>query len=215
MNNIQTILFDLDGTLLDSASQDYELVRRLFADLLATTIEPEEVASYFGMSSRKILEKAAPDRVEKLMPALAGIQREISGLAQVFPGIRPVVGKLSQAGFSLAVVTSKTVEELTISREHYDLPDEIEVWVGADSAAAPKPDPAPLFYALDLLGSTPGEAVMIGDTYFDMEAGRNAGMRIGAVLYGKVDRERLLSYQPDFLFETPEDLEELLQWIKN
>ncbi|MEJ2759872.1 MAG: HAD-IA family hydrolase, partial [Anaerolineales bacterium] len=104
---------------------------------------------------------------------------------------------------------------LTISRKDYDLPKEIKVWVGADDAHSPKPDPAPILLALDLLDCAPEEAVMIGDTYFDMEAGRSAGVKIGAVLWGEVDRDRLFSYKPDFLFETAEELEGLLKWKKN
>lgn len=215
MQNINALLFDLDGTILDSQLQDHELVTRLFRDLLKKNATPDEIASCFGMSSRKILEEVAPDRIEELMPLLADIQREISGLAMVFPGMRSMIRRLSEAGFGLAVVTSKTREELTISRNDYDLPEEIEVWVGADDAHAPKPDPAPVLLAMELLGCAPNETVMIGDTYFDMEAGRAAGVKIGAALWGEVDRERLLSYKPDFLFETADELEGFLQWKKS
>ncbi|MEJ2759814.1 MAG: HAD hydrolase-like protein, partial [Anaerolineales bacterium] len=134
LDKINSILFDLDGTILDSRIQDHELVTRLFRDLLKQNVKPELVATYFGMSSQKILEDVAPDRVKELMPLLADIQREISGLASVFPGVCPMIRKLSQAGFSWAVVTSKTQEELTISRKDYDLPNEIDVWDGADDA---------------------------------------------------------------------------------
>lgn len=215
MDKISTILFDLDGTILDSRNQDHELVTRLFRDLLKKNAEPELVATYFGMSSRKILEEAAPDRIEELMPLLADIQREITGMASVFPGMRTMIRKLSEAGFSIGVVTSKTREEMNISRIDYDLPDEIAVWVGADDAHSPKPDPAPILLALDLLDCAPKEAVMIGDTYFDMEAGRAAGVKIGAALWGDVDRKKLLNYGPDFLFEAVEELESLLKWKKN
>ena len=212
--NIRVILFDLDGTLLDSRTQDEEQIRRLLTNILGSKTSPELIARYYGMSSRKILEEVAPNRIEELLPVLEDLQRQTADLTAVFAGIKSAVEKLAQAGFSLGVVTSKTREETKISRMAYDLPKSIKVWVAADDVSNPKPDPAPIRKALKFMDCPPEEAVMIGDTHFDMQAGRAAGTKIGAALWGYVDRKRLLSFNPEFLFYSPEELEQLIKCKK-
>jgi pyrophosphatase PpaX len=212
---LQAILFDLDGTLLDSRAQDEEQIRLLLTDILQLPAGPEDIAHYYGMPSQEILQQVAPDRVNELMPKLEDLQRQTENLTMVFPGIKTVVKKLAQAKFSLGVVTSKTRQELIISRTAYDLPEQIEVWVAADDVVKPKPDPAPVLKALNLLGCSPAEAVMIGDTHFDMQAGRSAGTMIGSALWGQVDNGKLASFKPEFMFKSPQEMEQLLKWKKN
>jgi len=114
--NLQAILFDLDGTLLDSCAQDEEQIRSLLSDILGIPANPDVIARYYGMPSRKILEEVAPTRIEELLPVLEDVQRKTEDLTTVFSGIKPTVEKLARAGFSLGVVTSKTRTEMMISR---------------------------------------------------------------------------------------------------
>ena len=141
---LQAILFDLDGTLLDSRGQDEEQIRRLLTDLLGLRADPEDISRFIGMPSREILGEVAPDRINELMPVLANLQHQTSDLAVIFSGIKPIIQKLAQIGFSLGVVTSKNREELRISLLAYDLPEQISIWIAADDVSKPKPDPEPI-----------------------------------------------------------------------
>jgi pyrophosphatase PpaX len=204
------VLFDLDGTLLDSECQDLRAMSRLFHDDIGLNMDEPQIATYMGVASRDVLEQLAPDRVEELLPVWLSYQDELRGEVRLFPGIRETLEGLSHSGLRLGVVTGENRSELSANRRHIDLDDLIEVWICADDAAFATPHPAPVRLALDALGCTPGQAVMIGDTRFDMEAGREAGTLLGAALWGVKDAASLLDYQPDYVFEDPQQMTSLL-----
>jgi pyrophosphatase PpaX len=212
---LRAVLLDLDGTILDSQAQDEEMIRRLMADVLGQEPDEARVRELFGVSSRNILEALAPDRVDELLPAMLDIQKSLDGMSRVFLEIPPVLRTLARAGMSLGVVTSQSRAELAESQRTHSLPSEIEVWVTADDAAKPKPDPQPVLYALDLLGISPGQAIMVGDTRFDMQAGKAAGTLVGAALWGTNHTEELLRQSPDLVFQSPLEMEKLLRWKRN
>ncbi|GAB4527128.1 MAG: pyrophosphatase PpaX [Anaerolineae bacterium] len=208
---LRAVLFDLDGTLRNSESSDLKAMRRLFRDDLGLEVDEQQLAGYIGVSSREVLERVAPQRVEELLPVWLGYHLELLDETRLFPGILEMLGCLSRAGLGLAVVTGQNRFELDASRQRIAaLEDLIGVWVSADDAPFPKPHPAPVQRALEVLGCPPGQAVMVGDTRFDMEAGRRAGTRLGAALWGVRDAAPLLEFDPDFVFEAPQQMKDLL-----
>jgi pyrophosphatase PpaX len=207
---LQAVLFDLDGTLRDSESADIKAMGRVFKEDLGLEVSEQQLAGYIGVPSREILERVAPHRVEELLPVWLGYHLELLDETHLFPGILETVRGLSEAGLGLAVVTGQNRLELTASRRNVPLDDLIGVWVSADDVPFPKPHPASVHLALEALGCPPGQAVMIGDTRFDMEAGRRAGTRLGAALWGIRDPASLLDYQPDFIFDSPQQMKDLL-----
>jgi pyrophosphatase PpaX len=207
---LRAVLFDLDGTLLDSEGMDLGAMSRLFRDDIGLTMDESEVATYLGVASREVLERLVPDRVEELLPVWLSYQDELRDGIRLFPGILEALEGLSRAGLRLGVVTGENRLELRGNRRHIDLDGLIEVWVCADDAPFAKPHPAPVRLALEALDCPPAQAVMIGDTRFDMEAGREAGTLLGAALWGVKDAGTLLDYQPDFVFEDPQQLVSLL-----
>ncbi len=204
------VLFDLDGTLLDSEWMDVDCMRRLFRDDLGLDMDQEEVARYRSISSREVLERLAPNRVEELLATWLGYQAELLGKTRLFPGILETLRVLSQSGLTLGVVTGQNRRELDATRQHIALEDLIDVWISADDAPLPKPNPAPVHRALDTLSCPPHQAIMIGDARVDMEAGRQAGTLLGAALWGVRDPALLLEFEPDFVFEDPQQLKNLL-----
>ena len=207
---LRAVLFDLDGTLLDSEGMDLGAMSRLFRDDIGLKMDESEVAAYLGVASREVLERLVPDRVEELLPVWLSYQDELRDEIRLFPGIREALESLSRSGLRLGVVTGENRSELRGNRRHINLDGLIEVWICADDTPFAKPHPAPVCLALDALGCTPGQAVMIGDTRFDMEAGREAGTLLGAVLWGEKDAAVLLDYEPDFVFDEPRQLTSLL-----
>lgn len=207
---LKAVLLDLDGTLSDSLKLHTEAWTRMLKDHLGITLKPEGLRPYIGTPSTVILRDYAPiEQIPALMEALVGYEVQLSDQLELFPEIRPALQELHSAGIKLAVVTSQTDEECDLARESLDLDGVIDLWVTASMVATPKPDPAPVFKAIEIFKVEPDEVIMIGDTFNDLEAGRNAGVRIGAVLWGFGQRDKLLSYHPDFVFEHPGELLDL------
>ncbi len=207
---LRAVLFDMDGTLLDSERLDILTMSRLFRDDLGLEMDEEEVSSYRNRPSREVLEEIAPDRVEESLTAWLDYHEELVGQAHLFPGILEVLRAFSRANLALGVVTGQNRRELDATRRHVAIDELIDVWISVDDAPFSKPHPAPVRVALDALGCPPGQAVFIGDSRVDMQAGRRAGTRLGAALWGLQDPAPLLACQPDFAFSHPQQLESLL-----
>jgi HAD superfamily hydrolase (TIGR01509 family) len=207
---LRAVLFDLDGTLLNSERSDILAMGRLFHDDLGLDMDEEEISKYVGISSRDVLEQLAPDRVEELLAVWLAYQEELLVDTHLFPGIPEILRSMSRSNLGLGVVTGQSKSELNVTRRHVGIDGLIDVWVSADDAAFAKPHPAPVRLALETLGCLPDQAVMIGDTRFDMEAGRKAGTLLGVALWGVKDVTPLLEYQPEFIFEDPKQIQELL-----
>lgn len=207
---VRAVLFDLDGTLLDSEHRDILAMSRLFHADLGLEMDDKEVSAYIGIPSREVLEQLAPDRVEELLDVWLAYQKELLQDARLFPGILETLHSLSQSKLGMGVVTGQNKAELAATRRHVAIDALIDVWISADDAPFAKPHPAPVRLALDALDCLPGQAIMIGDTRFDMEAGHKAGTLLGVPLWGVRDPAPLLTYQPDFIFEHPRQMEDLL-----
>lgn len=207
---LRAVLFDMDGTLLDSERVDILAMSRLFRGDLGLEMDEEDVSSYRNRPSREVLEEIAPDQVEEALAAWLDYHLELVGQACLFPGILEVLRAFSQANLALGVVTGQNRRELDATRRHLTIDELIEVWVSVDDAPFSKPHPAPVHVALDALGCPPGQAVFIGDSQVDMESGRRAGTRLGAALWGLKDPAPLLACQPDYAFGHPEQMESLL-----
>jgi pyrophosphatase PpaX len=207
--SLRAVLFDLDGTLLDSERVDLLSMTRLFRDDLGLDVGEEDVSGYRSIPSREVLGQVAPDRVEELLAAWLRYHEELLDEAQLFPGVLESMQTLSRADLGLGVVTGQSKAELNVTRRQFPMDGLIDVWVSSDDAPFSKPHPAPLFVALETLGCPAGQAVMIGDTGFDMEAGRRAGTLLGAALWGVRDPTLLLAYEPDYVFEHPQQMTSL------
>jgi pyrophosphatase PpaX len=184
---------------------------RMFRDDLGLEVDEREISGYIGVSSREVLEQLAPDRLEELLEVWLGYHKEMLSNTNLFPGIAETIRVLAEAKLALGVVTGQNRRELEVSRRHIAMDGLIDVWISADDAPYSKPHPAPVHLALDSLGCPPGQAIMIGDTPFDMGAGREAGTLLGAALWGVKDPASLLNYEPDYVFRHPHQMKDLLR----
>lgn len=214
MPRLETILFDLDGTLIDSV--------RLILDSYHHTLEvhgfpPRSDAEWLrgvGTPLRVQFQDWADDPaiLEQLVMTyrdynIANHDRMVTAYAGVGDALRTI----KAAGRKTGLVTSKNREGAIRGLRLAGFEEYLDILVCADEVTNPKPHREPVDRAVALLEADPGTTVYVGDSIHDMISGRSAGVRIAAVLWGPFGREQLAPGQPDWWLERPEDLLDLLQ----
>jgi len=207
--NIEAILFDLDGTLIDSTRDLADSVRhiqKVYAHPLSTD---EEVATFIGDGVGKLVERALPDYDQSQLAEPVEQLKDYYRLhclanTTIYPGVVETLTKLRHK--KMAIVTNKPAR---ISRRILDglkLSDYFSVIVGGDTLPEKKPHPAPLLHAAKQLNVAPERCLMIGDSAVDVAAARAAGMPAIGILSNIGDREQLKKSKPDFLIQKFSDV---------
>jgi phosphoglycolate phosphatase len=215
---IQTLLFDLDGTLLDTAPD--------LATALNATLEANGHATLPYAAIRPVVSHGAAALIRlgfRLEPAhpqfdplrgqlLAHYLAHIADRTRLFPGMEEVLCSVEARGLHWGVVTNKPrclteplLEALGLHRRAAGV-------VCGDTLKERKPHPAPLLHACRLIGSTPEQCVYVGDAERDIEAGHNAGMATLVAMFGYLmEGDRPETWGADALIDTPSDI---LAWIQ-
>jgi pyrophosphatase PpaX len=204
------VLFDLDGTLIDSGAIILASMRHAAATVLGREIPEEQLMAAVGgpglVAQMRALDEA---RVDELVRVYREHNEPLHDTLEPCPGIEGALAELRRQGRRLGIVTAK--RHVTV-RLAFDVLPALEpcfdVVVGSDDTERHKPHPEPLLHALERLGASPGEAAYVGDSPFDVRAARAAGCTAVAVTWGRIhSEERLLAEEPDALVH---DVEELL-----
>jgi len=194
------IVFDWDGTLMDSEAR---IVACLQAAIRETGLEPrseEQLRNIIGLGLREALMTLYPDGSETERDALVHhyrhhfLERDDTP-SVLFDGAEALIRDLHRQGHFLAIATGKGRQGLDRVLEETGLKDCFHATRCADESFS-KPHPAMLLDILDRLGVEPDDALMVGDTEYDLLMARNAGVPALGVTYGVHDRERLLKCQP-------------------
>jgi phosphoglycolate phosphatase len=214
---IRTVLFDLDGTLLDTAPDLAEALNAVLVEngkpaLPYEIIRP--VVSHGGIALIKLGFGLEPSNAafEPLRNRLLEQYREnISRLTRPFPGITDLLAVLENRGIGWGVVTNKPGWLTDPLLKDLGLYDRAVAVVSGDTLDECKPHPAPMLHACELAGSEPGRCVYVGDARRDIEAGVNAGMHTLVALFGYLhEDDEPQTWHADDMIETPM---ELLSWL--
>lgn len=211
----RAILFDLDGTLIDTWKLYGESYQRALEPFLGRRLTGEEIARLRPTSEREFLrELLGPERGDACHTEFRRHYAELHGaLAEgVYDGVREMREALRAAGYPLGIVTGKGRHGWEVTEREIGL-GPFAVVVTEDEAGAPKPDPRGLLAAAREMGVAPADLVYVGDSTVDLAAGRAAGMRTAAVLWpktgeGEAERfmNRIAPLAPDWIFDRPADL---------
>jgi pyrophosphatase PpaX len=207
------ILFDLDGTLIDSGPIIMASMRHASVTVLGLEPDEERVrAAIGGPGLIAQMRDLDPNRVDELVAVYRAHNEPLHATLEAFEGIFELLGELRRRGHRLGIVTAKRVSTVHLAFERFPLLRELtEVLVGAEDTERHKPDPDPVLEALRRLGARPDDAVYVGDSPFDIRAGKSAGALAVAVGWGGIHPdERLLAEEPDALVRHPQELLELV-----
>lgn len=212
MAHVRGILFDVDGTLLDSREAWMASFDAGLAAIRRTSIPAGVSAQWIGTPIEVIYADRCGLSGDELSKAIGAFQKEEGERAprlRPFPGVREVVGALDR--WKLAAVTNKRQATAVTSLRAAELLPLIPIVVGGDSVPRKKPAPDPIVKAAAALGLSTGECAVVGDTEVDVRAAKEAKARSIGVLWGYGTRERLEAAGVDHLIETPEALPPLLR----
>ena len=213
--SVAGVLFDLDGTLIDTFDLYLESYRRALEPYLGYRPEIGEIAARGPASERRFLDEwLGAERGAECHAAMCRHYQELHGALGEGPydGVREMLAALRAAGYPLGIVTGKGRRAWEVTESALGL-GPFGVVVTDDDVSAPKPDPEGLLAAARALGMDPAALLYVGDSTGDLRAGRAAGMRVAAALWPKTapgERERFLTevraYEPEWAPERPADL---------
>ncbi|MBH0230921.1 pyrophosphatase PpaX [Halobacillus yeomjeoni] len=207
---INTILFDLDGTLIDTN----ELIIASFMHTIEQYGDRDygrnEVLDFIGPPLRDSLRKINPDRVEEMVETYRkhNIENHDS-YVKAYDGVVETIRKLKEEDYRLGIVTTKMRNTVQMGLELTDLDGLFETVVTLDDVEHAKPHPEPILKALDQLGAKTSEAMMVGDNTHDIEAGKNAGTKTAGVAWTVKGRKVLDDLNPDYMLENMRELLEI------
>ncbi|MEI3376738.1 MAG: HAD family hydrolase [Coriobacteriales bacterium] len=214
---MDTILFDMDGTLLDTledlhVSVNYALERSGLPRV--TFDETREAAGYGSIVLIELLTKHAfvtgSPEFQRVFDDFNGHYKEhCNDVTHPYPGVMELLAALKERGLKMAIVSNKVQPETEALRELW-FADFIPVAVGRVDGIAPKPDPAMANKALELLGSQPQDAWFVGDSQPDVRTGKNAGCTSIGCTWGFRDYATLEEERPDFIIDDPLELLDII-----
>jgi pyrophosphatase PpaX len=214
MPSPRIILFDLDGTLIDSI--------RLILDSYHHAMRCNGLAARTdehwlgGLGTPLKVQFAEWQDDPVMLEALIATYREYNlanhdSMVTVYPGVVDAIRTIRAAGVRTGLVTSKNRPGALRGLGLAGLVDMMDVLVCADEVTNPKPHPEPVEKAVTILNGDVGETIYVGDSIHDMQSGRAAGVQTAAALWGPFGRSHLDGAAPDFWLETPAELPGLLR----
>ena len=211
MKNIKAVLFDFDGTLLNTNALVFASYNYAFNKVFGRDITEEEIHSLFG----RPLYSSLADFGEEHQDALFVAYREFNGenletMVEPFEHTTDGVRMIKALGYKTGIVTSKRMETLLSGMKKLNLENGFDIIITPEDTKKHKPDAGPLLEACRRLGILPEECLYVGDSIFDFECAKNAGAHMAGVNYSTT-REALLTYDPLFMVDNMAELANLLK----
>ncbi|MDH3872140.1 MAG: phosphoglycolate phosphatase [Gammaproteobacteria bacterium] len=214
---IRTVLFDLDGTLLDTAPDLADALNTVLAEKRRAPLPFDTIRGVVSHGGKALIElgfslhESHPDFDPLRLRLLAVYRDNIARRTRPFPGMNRLLEQLEQRGLNWGVVTNKPAWLTEPLLKELGLYGRAACVISGDTLNERKPHPAPMLHACEQAGSAPDQCVYIGDAQRDIEAGRNARMHTLVALFGYFqDSDRPQEWQADALIEEPG---ELLTWL--
>ncbi|MGI6732048.1 MAG: pyrophosphatase PpaX [Anaerovoracaceae bacterium] len=210
MKKINTILFDFDGTIMNTNDIIIKSWQHTFLTVEGKERTLSEIVQTFGEPLHLTMERLLPQiPVDEGVEIYRSFHRDhFHDLIQVFPGVLETLEELQSSGYKIGLVTSRLWSSTSIGLDKYDMKKYFSAIVTHDDTDKHKPDPEPVNIALSKLDSKAQEAIMVGDTMFDILCAKNAGTKAALVGWAMAvsESEKKGENAPDYILEKVEDI---------
>ena len=219
MRKVDTVLFDFDGTVMDTTEVIVNSWQHTFKTLEGKERPLEEIYPTFGEPLPTTMARFFPDHpVEESIKIYRSYHYDNFGdLIRVFPGMQELLADLQGDGYTLALVTSRLLGTTMQGLNAYDLNQYFDTVLTCEDTDKHKPDPAPINITLERLGKKPENSIMIGDTMFDMLCAKNAQVKSvlvdWSVAVGEDDRNG--ENGPDYIIKDPMEIKDILRQLNS
>ncbi len=206
-NKLTTVLFDLDGTITDSLPLIRETFKTVFGEMQIPWGQ-DEVMKWVGRTLKDIaVNFAGADGAQHFIERYQNhYHRKHDQLISLFPGTLDMLSQLKESGYKTGIVTSKGRPGTIKALKFTGVDSFMDVVITAQDVDRHKPLPDPIFKAMESLGVNAGNVIYIGDTGFDLKAGKAAGVKTLGVSWGVSSEKELLEYEPVGVIKSWEQL---------
>ncbi len=217
MKEERVVIFDLDGTLLDTIADLAAAANAALRALRFPARSQAECQSFVGNGVNKLLERALPPEhktasdLEKIRPAFFDYyDHHLTDFTKPYPGMPELLQTLQNRGIQLAVASNKYQSATERLVKHFFPQISFVAVLGQREGIPVKPDPAIVNEILLLSGAGREFTLYVGDSDVDMQTAKNAGVRVCGVTWGFRTRDVLAAYRPDFLADSPEQIPNMI-----
>lgn len=209
--NLRAILFDLDGTLIDTIDMIRASMRHATAVVLGESLPDEVLMRNVGIPLAQQMREFSPEHAEELLGVYREHNHEIHDeMLREYPGVEEALVALREQGYALGIVTSKSRPVAFRGLERFGLEGYFDVAVCCEDVSVHKPAPDPLLAAAEQMGVGISECAYVGDSPHDMTAAVSAGCVSIAATWGGFSRQTVLEPGPDYAADSMTDVVSIL-----
>jgi pyrophosphatase PpaX len=207
----QAVVFDLDGTVVDSVELIIVSFQHAIREVLGREVSQEEAVAWVGRPLREQMELFSPEHAEELVEVYREFNhREHDRMLTLYDGIQHLLEGLQEAGVKVGLVTSKSRYTTQMAFDLTGIEDYFDSTICADEAPGNKPSPAPILACLEQLGVAAAASAYVGDSPSDIQAALAAGVAAIAVTWGVFAGDKLQAEKPHVLVHTIPELAKAL-----
>ncbi len=206
------VLFDLDGTLIDTNKLIMDSFKYTYRTCLGIEVSEQDILKCYGEPLIVTLKRYSEEKADEMFRTYIEYnESRHNDTVNIFEGVKELLEELDSQGCSMAMVTSKRKKIALQGLELFDIKKHFDVFVALEDTEQHKPNPAPVVKALELLEAHPSEAIMVGDSVFDIHCAHGAGVKAALVKWSAAHGFQGDDISADYIVK---DTEELLRIIK-
>lgn len=204
---ITTLLFDLDGTLINTNELIIASFMHTLEKFYPGKYKREHVIPFMGPTLTESFSTVDANRVDELITEYRRFNMEMHDeFVEEYETVYETIETLHDKGYKIGIVTTKARNVVEMGLSFSRLKQFFDVVITIDDVQNAKPHPEPIQLALEKLNASPEETIMVGDNYHDIEGGKNAGTKTAGVVWSLKGKEFLETYHPDYMLEKMSDI---------